>query len=224
MTQANPTPGDAAVAMVATARLAVSGPVIGQVDSWDGSSSTCTVTPTVQMVRQLPDGSVVATPVPTMSGVPICYPSGGGTRISWRLVPGDMVTLIPRQYSHDELDAGATDYPIVPSSTRLWNAADWLAIPAYHPPARTLSTASVAPSVGDVLMEIPSGGSLIVGDAIASVIRVATDTAVRAAMQAQATAYATHTHPYASGVTGTPSTPLPVPSDVGTPYILVPPT
>lgn len=61
-----------------------------------GQAAAVDALPVVQrFVPTDSDGSLAAEDLPVVPNVPLVYPTGGGCRISWPLVPGDTVLLIP---------------------------------------------------------------------------------------------------------------------------------
>lgn len=94
----------------------------GRVKAFNAASSTCTVQPFPSMFLA---GEAVV--IPEIADVPVTYPSGGGSSITWPLAAGDVVlllfsTLPLARYREDGADGN-------PVETRRQDLSDAWAIP-----------------------------------------------------------------------------------------------
>lgn len=206
MTTRTPTLADA---LTRAAELASGGVLVSRVarvDSYDRADQTVTATPIVADLVDTEDGGREGLELPTISGIPVVWPAGGGVSITWDLEPGDLVILLGRDRSHDEVDDGRTTPPIVPSSSRRFSLSDVVAIPGYRPPADPLPGGSVA--AGAVVVTLPGGVELRVGGAAAA-DGVSLSSLVDGAISAIVNAFNTHTHPVVGASTSAPTVPIP---------------
>ena len=201
MTTRTPTLADA---LTRAAELASGGVLVSRVarvDSYDRTDQTITATPIVADLVDLEDGGREALELPTISGIPVVWPAGGGVSITWDLTPGDLVLLLGRDRSHDEVDAGRTSPPVVPSSSRRFSWSDVVALPGYRSPADPLPSSAVAAST--VVVRLPLGASVKVGSGSAAEAVGLADL-VDARITAIVNAFNSHTHTSPAGPTGVP--------------------
>lgn len=205
MTTRTPTLADA---LTRAAELAAGGVLVSRVarvDSYDRTDQTITATPIVADLVDLEDGGREALELPTISGIPVVWPAGGGVSITWDLAPGDLVLLLGRDRSHDEVDAGRTSPPVVPSSSRRFSWSDVVALPGYRSPADPLPAGAVSGSA--VVVTLPAGAELRVGGAAAAQ-PLALGSVVDSIVSAIVTSYNAHTHTVIGAATGTPVAPI----------------
>ena len=205
MTTRTPTLADA---LTRAAELASGGVLVSRVarvDSYDRTDQTITATPIVADLVDLEDGGREALELPTISGIPVVWPAGGGVSITWDLTPGDLVLLLGRDRSHDEVDAGRVAPPVVPSSSRRFSWSDVVALPGYRSPADPLPGSAVAATA--VVVTLPLGASVRVGSSSASEA-LGLASAIDQAIDNIVSVFDTHTHPAPGGATSAPSTPI----------------
>lgn len=123
----------------------------GRVKAFDAATSTCTVQPFPSMFLA---GEAVV--IPEIADVPVTYPSGGGSSITWPLAAGDVVlllfsTLPLARYREDGADGN-------PVETRRQDLSDAWAIPLAGG-AQPVATA------GRMITVQPTLGKIQVGDA-----------------------------------------------------------
>lgn len=97
--------------------------------AYNPALQTVTVKPTVMGRYQDPDsGGLIPFPLPTISNVPVAFPSSTGFAITWPLTPGDTVFLVCADRSIDEWKS--TGLPEnLPIHTRRFDLTDAVAIP-----------------------------------------------------------------------------------------------
>lgn len=177
--------------------------VVAKVSAYDRTTRTCTATPLVAESRII-DGERVEIPAIAIEGVPVGWPSGGGRRFEWDLIPGDLVLLLIRTGSHDEVDGGSTT-PGVPASARRMDLSDAIALPLYSAPGDP----PTAPSNGQPWLTLGSGEALHVGGATYTLVRSDKLADLWGDLELW---LASHTHTGVTtgpGVSGTPSLPAP---------------
>lgn len=131
-----------------------------------------------------------------IDGVPIQWPGGGGRSITWGLEAGDLGTLLVRDVSHDEVDAGSA-LPVNPASSRRWNIADGVFCPGFVVPGSLASSAYR--SDGQMVIALPVGEVLRIGDSTAAkALAIAED--VRDRLVRLESLFTAHTHPVAGAV------------------------
>jgi hypothetical protein len=206
MTTRTPTLADA---LTRAAELAAGGVLVSRVarvDSYDRTDQTITATPIVADLTDLEDGGREALELPTISGIPVIWPAGGGVSITWELKPGDLVLLLGRDRSHDEVDAGRVAPPVVPSSSRRFSWSDVVALPGYRSPADPLPSSAVAATA--VVVTLPLGATIKIGSSSASEAIGLADL-IDARISAIVNAFNLHTHPSPAGATGVPVSLIP---------------
>lgn len=206
MTTRTPTLADA---LTRAAELASGGVLVSRVarvDSYDRTDQTITATPIVADLVDLEDGGREALELPTISGIPVVWPAGGGVSITWDLTPGDLVLLLGRDRSHDEVDAGRTSPPVVPSSSRRFSWSDVVALPGYRAPADPLPSSAVAAS--HVVVSLPLGASIRIGSGSAAEAVGLADL-IDDRISKIVSDFNTHTHPAPGGATSAPTVGIP---------------
>ncbi len=179
--------------------------------SYDAATQTATIQPWTNDPELAADGSITGTVLPTVPGVPVRWPWGGGRALTWGLEEGDRAVAVFRTVSHDEVDSGAA-CPVTPASLRRWSWADvWVepcgAVPEDPAPAR---------SDGQPALTMPAGEALHVG-ATGATHTLARADSVQARLARLEAWMTLHTHPVA-GALASPITP---PAYLGT---FTPPT
>ena len=166
---------------------------------YDAATQTADVQPCVQDVA--PDGAGV--PSPVIYGVPVAWPSGGGRSLAWGIDVGDLGTLIIRDVSHDEVDAGA-DVPTTPAASRRWDLSDAVFLPRDATPAAPLEQVR---DDGAPVLAMPDDEGLHLGTAAANqALAIAQNVADRLARLE--TLFTLHVHPVA-GASATVQVPPP---------------
>ena len=116
--------------------------------------------------------------------------------MTWGIRPGSRGTLLVRDVSHDEVDAGAA-IPVTPASSRRWNLADGEFWPGFIVPGSLASGAYRGDE--QIVLALPSGEALRVGDSTAAkALAIAEDTADR--LVRLESLFTAHTHPVAGAV------------------------
>ena len=118
----------------------------GRVVSFAAATSTCTVQPFPAIYQ---DGEAVE--LPLLYGVPVGYPSGGGSSITWPLLAGDIVILLfaSAPLSRYRVEGAETD----PQEERRFDLTDAWAMPlagGAQPPATSGALVVQAPTAGQV--------------------------------------------------------------------------
>ncbi len=150
------------------------------------------------------DGSSVYYETPVIEGIPVIYPASGvgagHVGLTWALLPGQAVTLLVADRSHDEYRAGAdVSGGIVPADDRRNDLSDAVCLPG-----------DVVPGT-DTSAYIPEEGLVVHGDpikfgAVGASLQLAIGDYVETYLAARWTSYATHVHADpVSGSSGPPS-------------------
>jgi hypothetical protein len=210
MPSETPDLGDLLAEAVAFARGSIATAIPATVVAYDPVRQAVTAKPTVSGRYQDPDtGALIPFPLPTISNVPVAFPSSAGFAITWPLAPGDTVYLLIADSSLDEWKATGNPENL-PQDTRRFDLTDAIAIPGLRPFTRPIpatgwsATALVVEGV-DIRL-----GSSAAGDP------VALSTLVAAELARIVTAFNLHTHT-ATGPTAPttpPITPMAAPGNV----------
>ena len=196
------------LAMAIRAHMALAHTVIpGVVKSYDATTQTATVQPSIQFKRRDGEGVIQNYTPDPIADVPVAFPGAGAYSITWPLAAGDLVTLVFAERSITEWKAtGGTS--VEAQDTRRFDLTDAIAIPALRSPASPIPAAGYAAGVLVVRSaEIRLGSS-------AAAQFVALANLVLDRLTAIVTGYNTHTHTSAVGPTGPPNTPLAAPASV----------
>jgi hypothetical protein len=193
--------GELLAEAVAFARGSIATSIPATVVDYNPALQTITAKPTVSGRYQDPEtGILVPFPLPTVSNVPVAFPSSAGFAITWPLTPGDTVFLVFADSSLDEWKAtGAPEN--VPQDTRRFDLTDAVAIPGLRPFTRPIPPTGWS-STGLVI----EGAQVLLGSS-AAVDFVALSSLVLAELAKIRTAFNTHTHT-ATGPTATTTTPV----------------
>lgn len=105
-----------------------------EVISYDPASQKCSVKPGIR--RQYDDDTVVERAV--IQDVPVVFPAGGGSLLSFPIKPGDTVLVVFSQRSIDKWVRG-NGGDVVPGDSRKHAYSDAIAIPGLVPFANNLS-------------------------------------------------------------------------------------
>lgn len=191
----------AEVVSFALGRISTSLPA--QIVAYDPATQRAVVKPTISARYHDPEtDALVPVPLPTISGVPVVFPSGTGFALTWPLVPGDTVLLVICDRSLDEWEStGAPEN--IPQDTRRFDLTDAVAIPSVRPSTKPIPASGW--SAAGVVLE---GASVQLGSS-AAVSPVALAPLVDAVISALTTWLSTHTH--TSAAPGSPTTPPVVP-------------
>lgn len=181
------------------ARGGISVACTAEVLSFDRTRSEARVRPLVSALRASDDGDEQVD-APTIDGVPVVFPGGGGFAITFDVEAGDLGTLIIRDRSHDEVDAGDTSYPVQAASRRRFDLADAVFLPGFVAPGDGRPSNQAAADA--LVMRLPSGAELRIGSATASKA-LALAEKVDARVDTLQQAHDTHKH---TGVTTGPGT------------------
>lgn len=113
-----------------------------QVQSYDASTQTVDVQPTVQDSFTDEDGNLQQFNFPVITNVPVLFPGGGGFRLTFPLQQGDFVFLMFSDRSLDVWQAqGGVN--VDPLDERRHHIADAVAVPGLHPNSIPWTGASV---------------------------------------------------------------------------------
>lgn len=112
-----------------SAELRVSLPA--RVNSYDATTQTIEAQPLVHDRTVGEDGTATETRLPVIPNVPVIFPSGGGFRLTFPLVAGDMVWLVFGDRSIDAWQAQGT--ALAPVDGRQHVLSDAVAFPGAHP-------------------------------------------------------------------------------------------
>ena len=103
----------------------------GQVVAFDPLKNTVKVQPLLQRVYIDAAGEETVKSAPQLEDVPVWYPRGGGFRITWDLVPGDIVLLL---FCERSIDAWSqTGGEADPRPRRKHDWSDAVAVPGLAP-------------------------------------------------------------------------------------------
>lgn len=195
----DPTLADVIVRAVAGGLGRVRVAMDGRVVSYNRDTQSAVVTPLVEETVVDASGVRSGVALPDLEGVQIRWPSGGGVSLTWDLTEGDLVLLVFRDRSHDEIDAGdAGTSASLPSSGRRFNVYDVVGLPMGNPLASALPAASVAADAV-VLRVASASGEIRLGDSTASKA-LALAEKVKGELDAIDSAFSSHTHAF--GYTG----------------------
>ena len=119
---------------------------------------------------------------------------------------GDVVTLLVRSVSHDEVDSGGVT-PALPQATRRMDLSDAVVLPGHPIPADGAPSSSYHSS-GAPVLDMKGGDVFRVGDSTAAKA-LALAEKVDARLTAIQAAYDAHTHVSVTSL-GTPTVPVPL--------------
>lgn len=161
-----------------------------RIDQWNRAAGTVDVTPCTQ-VQVRTSAGVEWRSLGQLRDVRVAWPSGGGAVLTMPLQVGDLVTLLVRDTSHGEVDAGTDVYPARPTALTRWSAADAVAIPGYTTDAAPHP--ATASSTDDVVIYMPGGRELRIGSSAANEA-LALARRVKEELDAISAAFSAHTH------------------------------
>ena len=182
--------------------------------------SAVAVARTVQVVSYDADAQtvrvreVVAESPIELDGVPVRWPGGGGRSITWGIEAGDLGTLLVRDVSHDEVDAGSS-LPVDPASSRRWNLSDGEFWPGFVVPGSLASSAYRGD--GQMVVALPVGEAMYVGASTAA-LKLVIEDVLRPYLVSLKAAYDAHTHTVA-GVTAGPGSVTSAPPTAPSPSV-----
>jgi hypothetical protein len=110
---------------------------VGQVQTYDASTQTCSVKPVIQ--ARFLNGDALDLPV--VPRVPVCFPRGGGFMMTWPLEAGDTVLVVCADRSIDEWKA-TNNSSILPVDLRRFDLSDAVAYAGVSSPAAPLLSAT----------------------------------------------------------------------------------
>jgi len=149
-----------AMARSEVARVRVS--VTARVVAWDASTPfRADVEPLIPDRRRV-GTTTEAKPVGVIRQVPVRWPGLGTARIVGRLAVGDLVELVVRDRSHDEVNDGDTE-PLTPRDLRRFDYSDAYVAFAATAPDDAAPSRFVAPNDADVVAWAPTGGKVYLG-------------------------------------------------------------
>lgn len=177
--------------------------VVARVETYDAAQQTADVLPLARESWTVDGQQVEIEPVPAR-GVPVVWPGGGGRSLTMGLAKGDLVLLVIRHISHDEVDGGASK-PLTPALARRLDMADAVALPVFVAPG-----GGQGRSDGQPALVMLGGEALHVGASTADrALALAQET--KAHLDALQAAHDAHTHMFAGAVVNaTPAAPGPV--------------
>jgi hypothetical protein len=194
--------GELLAEAVAFARGSIATAIPATVVAYDPARQAVTVKPTVSGRYQDPEtGALVPFPLPTISNVPVAFPSSAGFAITWPLAPGDTVYLVVADSSLDEWKAGGAPEN-VPQDVRRFDLTDAIALPGLRPFSRPIPATGWSPEA-----LVLQGVDIRLGSSVA-VDFVALAGLVAAELAKLVTTFNAHTH--VSAAPGSP-TAAPVP-------------
>jgi hypothetical protein len=207
----SPTPSLAEVISetIAAARGGISVAMPATILSYDPARQIASVKPAISM-RYESDGVLVPSPIGIVSNLPVLFPSGGGTSITWNLLPGDQVLLIVCDRSLDEWKStGAQEN--VPADIRRFDFTDAIVLPGIRPITQPLSVEAWAAGA-----TVIKGDDVRLGSSLALDF-VALSSKVDAAIAAIVAAFNAHTHMVSavSSPTAVPNGPITSQSPTG---------
>ena len=171
--------------------------------AYNPALQTCTVKPCIS--GRYADAELeilVPFPLPTISNVPVRFPSGTGFAITWPLIPGDTVHLIIADRSMDEWKStGAPEN--IPQDIRRFDLTDAIAVPGLRPLTNPIPATGWS-ATGMVL----EGASIQLGSSTAF-DPIALSSLVSAELAKIVSTFNLHTH-VATGFGVPTSTPLPL--------------
>lgn len=157
----------------------------GKVLSYDSSTQTATIKPSVQAAFRLPGGDVEQFDLPNISDVPILFPAStvGNFSITFPISAGDQVVLVLQERSTEEWRA-TTEDSNTPQDLRRFDLSDAVAIPAGSSPSSSIPAAGI-----DGSAMVLQGSSIKLGSSSASdFIALSTSTdAIASSIKAAAT-------------------------------------
>jgi hypothetical protein len=170
---------------------------LGEIQKYDPATRTADVRVIVQRAVPTEEGGVVYEELPILPGIPVAFPRGGGTRMSWPLQKGD-VALCSVLKSSISSWRETGQVPCKPVDTRGHHPAHAV----YHAGASLVPDATSEPntSVNGIILEATE---IRLGANAAQYIALADD--VKARLDALQVAHDTHKH--ATAGTGPPSIP-----------------
>lgn len=207
-----PTLADAIARTVECARASVRVAVAAEVLAYDRTDQTVRVRPMVADPYIDADGDPAWQDVEPIDGVPVAWLRAGSVTLTAGVERGDVGLLLIRDRSHDEVDDGQQDAQVEPASSRRWDYADAVYLPAQVVPADPIGSGGHRAD-GAPVLAMGAGLALRVGDSGASVA-VARADRTEARLDALESFASSHTHPV-SGATAGASTPTFVPGSGG---------
>lgn len=168
----------------------IRGACTARVDAYDRNAGTVDVTPCTRVQVGTAAG-VAWEEIGQVPKVRVQWPAGGGVVFTFPIAVGDLVTLVIRDTSHAEVDAGTDVYPTTPAARQRWSPADAVAFPGYttdrdpYPAAATSDT--------DAVLYMPNGVELRIGAAAANEA-LALARLVKAELDEIQAAFSGHTH------------------------------
>lgn len=178
-----------------------------RVTKYDHAEQRAEVALAIRHSRQDEDGArQTYLPSLAIANVPVCFPQGGASSITWKLAKGDWVLVIFAERAIGEwLKTGGKD--VMPVSTRRFSTSDAMAIPGIRPFADPLPGAVLDEDA--LVLEHPQ--TIKVGAGASDYAAMAQDT--RDELDRLWDALATHTHTTTGVVSNaTPASPGPVTS------------
>ena len=198
MTDGSPDIATAVKAMARSevARVRVS--VTARVVAWDASKPfRADVEPLIPDRRRV-GTTTEAKPVGVIRQVPVRWPGLGTARIVGRLAVGDLVELVVRDRSHDEVNDGDTE-PLTPRDLRRFDYSDAYVAFAATAPDDAAPSRFVAPNASDVVAWAPTGGHVYLGGYKAAAEALALAQATRDELASVASSFAGAVAPSGGG-------------------------
>lgn len=139
--------------------------VSAEVRAYQGSDQTVTVRLKVADPGYS-DGETSWRDAPEYAGIPVAFFRAGGVSFTAEPSVGDVGLLLVRDRSHDEVDSGQGDGPVVtPASVRRWAYDDGVFVPVQVVPADPLGSGAV--SADGAVLAMGAGLKFMVGDSAA---------------------------------------------------------
>lgn len=148
---------------------AMTGPMLGQVDTYDAASARASITPLIPL---LVDGEVV--PSPKMPSVPVLWPGHGDFRYTWPVAAGAIMQLLPLGHDHSRWMSSGTAN-IAPTDDRRFSLSDLVALPLAPSPI----AAPPSPTSHDPAWAVLYGQHKIGSNAASLAVALDTDQVIR---------------------------------------------
>ena len=197
MTLANPSIADVIVEAADAIRAPVYVARVAEVTGFDRGRGTVSVRP---LVSARLDGGQYE-PVPTFGEVPVYYMRCGGFSVTADVAVGQLGLILVRDVSHDEVDAGDTQYPVEPAAGRRHSLSDAVFLPGFVPPGDGPPSGTTA--ANRLVLALPSGAAVAVGAGSAA-FNVSRDDRVQGELDKLSATIASLTSPSGPVTAGTP--------------------
>lgn len=167
----------------------------GIIESFDPDAMTCTVQPTIQGVRTLPDRTKAPVTMPLLLDCPVVFQGGGGATLTFPLAQGDECLVV---FASRCIDGWWQSGGVQPQAeVRMHDLSDGFVLPGVRSQPRKFTVAGkprLTNDEGDTYVELdPAGQVSLVADG-ASVVVGGGAVAITGALTINGQPYATHKH------------------------------